>query len=77
MQRINSLNADGNTPMMVLLLPPASVDYDNADSAKTIDTPVFSAEKSFAEKTFDQDQLSKAQKLVPYSILNHLKKIKE
>ena len=94
MQQINSVNDGGNTPLMVLLLPPASVDYDNAASANTIDTPAYSAvqtattttepvavptadttiDASLAEKSFDQDQLNKAQKLLPYSILNHLNK---
>ena len=93
MKLINSVNDGGNTPLMVLqLIPPASVDYDNAASANTIDTPAYSAvqaattttepvavptadttiDASLAEKSFDQDQLNKAKKLLPYSILNHL-----
>ena len=43
MKLINSVNDGGNTPLMVLvLIPPASVDYDNAASANTIDTLAYS-----------------------------------
>ena len=55
MQQINSVNADGNTPLMVLLLPPASVE---PVAVPTADTTI---DASLAEKSFDQDQLSKAQ----------------
>jgi len=95
MKLINSVNDGGNTPLMdLLIIPPASVDYDNADSTNTIDTTACSViqtattttesvavptvdttiDASLAENSVDQQKLSKAKKLVPYCILNHLNK---
>jgi len=63
MKLINSVNDGGNTPLMVLqLIPPASVDYDNAASANTIDTPAYSVVQEANQRNWHLNHLNNKDK---------------